>query len=285
MISIRYSPTKKPNATLNEVEHSRDETNSQWLARNNLNEGVILLGGNSLAHFRIRSAQAHLRSDLLPSYWSLAGLLVDAQTFVTVPLDLSGDISRVPQENGVQTCYLSDYDDPARFPNIAVVRFTEDTHMIHDDLKRLMTQRSIIDIPSLILPWLGYVWGASDYGNPLLKGTGLPSAVFVETMYGIGGVELTPGLSSSSSCPEAIWQSAKWWHDFYVETSSAVEGQATTISPTGSYALGQRSAAVVERGGDKGAPDKQPTAELSDAAGIKSAKKAGKKAPSKSKRR
>jgi hypothetical protein len=281
---MRYSPATKPNQSLKPMSLAAGETNTQWLARNKLTEGVILLGGNSLAHFRIRNAQAHLRSDLLPSYWSLVGLLVDGKTFVTVPLDLNGDISRVPQENGVQTCDMADYDDPARFPNIAVVRFTEDTSMIHDDLKRLMTQRSIIDIPSLILPWFGYVWGASDYGNPLLKGTGLPSAVFVETMYGIGGVELTPGLSSSSSCPEAIWQSAKWWHDFYSETSDVVKGQATTISPKGYFALGQRSAAVVESGGDKGAPDKQPTAALGDAGG-KSAKKAGKKSSSKSKRR
>lgn len=259
MISIRYSSATKSNELLKSAPLEQGETNSRWLARHKLKEGLILLGGTSLAHFRIRHAQAQLRSDLLPSYWSLIGLLVDNKTFVTVPLDLSGDVSRVPKENGIQVCSVSDYDDSQRFPNISVVNFTRDTELIHKSIERLMRQRSILDIPSLILPWLGYVWGANDYGNPLLKGTGLPSAVFVETMYGIGGVELTPGLSSSSSCPEAVWQSAKWWHDFYEETSGVGDGQAKANAPTGFFAIGQASAAIVERDGDKGAPDK-PTA-------------------------
>ena len=32
-------------------------------------------------------AQSHLRSDLLPSFWSAAGIIVSATTFLTVPID------------------------------------------------------------------------------------------------------------------------------------------------------------------------------------------------------
>ena len=61
-----------------------------------------------------------------------------------------------------------------------------------------------------MLPWLAFLWGVSGSTNPLLSGTGLPSSAFVETVFAMAGFELTPGLSSASSCPEAIWQSAKW---------------------------------------------------------------------------
>jgi len=42
---------------------------------------------------------------------------------------------------------------------------------------------------------------------------GMPSAAMLETAYATNGFDLTPGLESRSSCPEAIWQSASWWHE------------------------------------------------------------------------
>jgi hypothetical protein len=81
----------------------------------------------------------------------------------------------------------------------------------------------------------------------LLAGNGLPSAAFVETVYGIAGVEVTPGLSSASSCPEAIWVAAKWWHQFYGEgTGVRDEAHAIARMPTGNFAVRQPAAAVVE---------------------------------------
>jgi hypothetical protein len=37
----------------------------------------------------------------------------------------------------------------------------------------------------------------------------------LEVVFGAAGFDLTPGLESRSSCPEAIWQAAKWWHEYY----------------------------------------------------------------------
>jgi hypothetical protein len=31
---------------------------------------------------------------------------------------------------------------------------------------------------------------------------------------GAAGFELTPGIASSATCPEAIWQAARWWHEY-----------------------------------------------------------------------
>jgi hypothetical protein len=37
----------------------------------------------------------------------------------------------------------------------------------------------------------------------------------LDIVFGVVGYDLTPGLESRASCPEAIWQAAKWWHEYY----------------------------------------------------------------------
>lgn len=249
MIPIRRSPETTPNHALKEVAADTDEPNLSWLGRVGFSDGIVLFGGSSLADFRVRVAQSHVRSDLLPSFWSLVGIFDGEGTFASVPLAFHGDTSSVPATNGIQTCRLEDYDDPARFPNIAVIHFAKDHAPVRANIASIKSGRSIIDLPSLMLPWLGFIWGAGGAGNPLLDGSGLPSAAFAETVCGISGIELTPGLSSASSCPEAIWQAAKWWHGFYEGADESLgEAQAAPIVPTGAYATRQPRAAVAVEG-------------------------------------
>jgi hypothetical protein len=164
---------------------------------------------------------------------------------LSVPLGSGLEPSLVPATNGIADMPLSDYDDTARYPNIAVVRFPGAASPVLDAVDRLRTQRSIADLPALIVAWLGFVWGTGGSPNPLLIGMGLPSAVLVETIFGLVDVELTPGLASASSCPEAIWQSVKWWQEFYAQ---AVAGEAADAepsqetSPWGRYRIRQREA-------------------------------------------
>jgi hypothetical protein len=253
MIPIRHAPDATKNDLLTHNPTDRGVSNCEWLKHTGTLDrvqergGILLLGGTSMAHFRIRVAQSHIRSDLLPSFWSLAGVLLDDQKFASVPLDICGDISAVAQNNGVSECSLADYDNPERFPNIAVLHFTSDSQPINTNIEQIKRQRSIIDIPSLILHWLSYVWATGQSGNPLLGGHGLPSAAFIETVYGIAGIELTPGLSSVASCPEAIWLTAKWWKKFYEETAgTGVSRQAKAIVPAGNFAIRQPAAFVVQ---------------------------------------
>ena len=250
MIPIRRSPETSPNDALKEMAAAANESNLGWLGRVGGGDGLLLLGGSSLAHFRIRVAQSHVRTDLLPSFWSLVGILTGDGTFVSVPLDILGDASSVPATNGIQTCRLQDYDDPKRFPNIAVIRFAKDDAPVRANIDAIRGGRSIVDLPSLMLSWLAFVWGAGGARNPLLEGAGLPSAAFAEALCGIAGIDLTPGLSSASSCPEAIWQAAKWWHGFY-EDAAAPAGptQAVAIVPTGAYTIRQPNAAVTVEDG------------------------------------
>jgi hypothetical protein len=250
VIVNNVSPDVKKNTNFKRVQAKKGETNREWLKRvikeNEFDtDGLLLIGGNSVADFRIRVAQSHLRHDLTPSYWSLVGIVSDAETFFSVPLQWKGELSEMPHSNGIQLCRMADYDDPVYFPNIAFVQFTTSHEDILEYAGRMKWQRSVVDLPALVIAWLEYVWAVGQKDIPLVNGQGLPSAVFAEMVYGIAGIELTPGLASASSCPEAIWQAAKWWRTFYETTSRITSGsQAQSIIPTGCFALRQPAAAI-----------------------------------------
>lgn len=249
MISVRHSPEKAPNPKVREVPARRGESNGQWLARVGATGGILLLGGSPLGDFRVRIAQSHLRRDMYPSFWSLAGVLRDGRTFDSVPLGGWDDASEVPRLNGIRRCRIADYDDPERYPNVAVLYFTRSHDLLLGYADAVRGQRSVLDLPNLMVPWLGFVWGAGRQGNPLLAGVGLPSAAFVETVHGLAGIDLTPGVSSESSCPEAIWQAAKWWQGYYEEAATGPRGgDAAPLVPEGHFTTRQRAAAVHDPG-------------------------------------
>jgi len=64
MISIRRAPTSQGNSELREERPRAGEGNVAWLARMKARGGILLIGGTSLSHFRIRVAQSHVRQDL-----------------------------------------------------------------------------------------------------------------------------------------------------------------------------------------------------------------------------
>jgi hypothetical protein len=247
MILMKKSPSERPNPKLPEEEPQKNEGNKKWLNRHDATEGVILLGGALIPDFRIRVAQSEMRHDMSPSHWSLCGILFPKGKFASVPLDLTQKTSDIPKSNAIRMCRIEEFDDPKRFPNIAVVQFAKEHKNVGRDIKRLEMDRSILDIPTLILPWLGFIWGTAGSANPLKSGLGLPSAAFVETVFAMAGFELTPGLSSSSSCPEAVWQSARWWNSYYEKTSKdSVSPEAVPMAPEGVFTLRQEFAAPIE---------------------------------------
>jgi hypothetical protein len=255
MLSIRASSATAPNRQLVELAAHEGEGNAAWLRRAEAASGIVLFGGTSAADARLRAAQALLRDDLTPSHWSLAGLLVGAETFLSVPLEAAGDVSAVPPNNGIRTCAVADYDDPELYPNVAVLSFAAEGDAIRTAAEDVRRQRSLLDIPALIVAWLAHVWGVDDR-NPLASGRGLPSAAFVEAAHSAANIELTPGVSSASSCPEAIWQSAKWWDEYYRETARMaaaaprrVTGHAVPDVPKGRYVTRQAGRAPTAASG------------------------------------
>lgn len=245
MIPTRESPTSGPNEKLEEMPPEEGEGNAAWFGRSPIRQGIVLLGGTSLIDFRVRVAQSQLRSDLTPSYWSLCGLIGENGAFRTVPLQ-PGDVDDVPRTNAVRSMSINDLDDPAQWPNIAVLRFAQNAEIVERHADRVGQRRTIVDLPALLLAWLAYAWAVDTSANPLIDGRGIPSAAFVEAAHSLAGIELTPGLSSAASCPEAIWQSVKWWHEYYEGVAElGTASEAGPLVPTGRYALRQRSAAVL----------------------------------------
>jgi hypothetical protein len=243
-LAIRASNATKPNDRLSAAPAREREGNAGWLRRLGAADGILLLGGSSAAHLRLRSAQAALRNDLTPSHWSLAGILTDGDTFLSAPLEMTGDVSAIPPNNGIRECKIADYDDPIRYPNIARLVFAAQGSEIRDAAARVGAHRALVDIPALIVAWLAQVWGVDDC-NPLASGRGMPSAAFVEAAHQAANIELTPGLASGSSCPEAIWQTAKWWQDYYADAARvaavaprAPRHAAATV-PSGTYLVRQ----------------------------------------------
>jgi len=240
----------KNNADLKRLPANDGESNTAWLERVDqegiTREGsILLLGGNSMADFRVRVSQSYLRFDLTPSYWSIVGVLTANNSMFSVPLQITEDISEIPHVNAVREFELSEFDDVERFPNIAAIQVTSTPEKVVKYIEAMKLQRGLIDLPALVLSWLSYVWCVGKQANPLLNGEGLPSAVFAETLFGLAGIELTPGLATASTCPEAIWQAAKWWASFYEQTSDfAAPVHAQSIVPRGCFALRQPSAAI-----------------------------------------
>jgi hypothetical protein len=252
VLAVRRSSESSANEGFVKDEIVSGQTNVAWIrhwrssdAGFGRRNSVVLLGGNSLADFRVRIAQSHARHDLTPSYWSLVGVVHGRDRLLTAPLWPLSPPDQMPVTNGVRSLWLRDFDDPARWPNIAVIRFPGARQDAVNCIKRLASQRSIVDVPTLLLPWLGFVWGAGATGNPLLNGFGVPSAVLVEAAFGMAEVELTPGLATASSCPEAMYQAAKWWHTYYEQSAGTEAGEADH-HPVGRYLLRQPEASYLE---------------------------------------
>jgi hypothetical protein len=255
MIRFRISTAAEANPQLQEVPEA-GLSNVEWLRKHGgeyLQEGsLLLLGGSSSPDFRVRVAQSHARSDMLPSLWSHVAVLTERQgqswSLSEVSLTPPQGFGDVPIRNARQENTLDHYADPLLWCNIALLSFPIDAREVHAGMQRLSRDRGIVDLGELIVPWLAFVWGVGSAPNPLLQDKGLPCAVYVETVMSIAGLELTPGLSSQSSCPEAIWQSAKWWYQFYAQTDGS--GQL----PKGIYMLRQVSAAAIDLGSLRRSP-------------------------------
>lgn len=225
MIRIVSSNATTSSKNVVEVERNAREDNIRWLERT-MPPGddqcrILLVGGRSPSAFRLRLAQSHVRHDLVPSYWShvaLVGALAkefSATPVFEISLEPRGGLGFPTPNNGVQEATVAQYRDPKAFPNIAVLSVPVPLEDALTALERFKKQRTVLDGVDLILHWLGYVWGVARSVNPLSDGLGIPSAAMIEIVIGACGFDLTPGLESRSSCPEAIWQAAKWWHEYY----------------------------------------------------------------------
>ena len=245
MLNILSSQATKPNDEFREDPRRGEETNLTWLERN-LPTGkdvvsLLLLGGSDPCSFRLRVAQSHVRHDMSPSRWSHIGIVgpvtknLRSRRLYEISLQPRGGFGFPASTNGVQrNGKLSDYDDSKGFPNLAVLQLPIKLNAVKTALREFERQRVVLDAKELIVHWLAFAWGVGRSGNPLLDGHGIPSAAMVETVVGVSGYDLTPGLESRASCPEAVWQSARWWQAYYKQQKSS----PITGSWTGEHRIG-----------------------------------------------
>jgi hypothetical protein len=258
MITATVSRESEPNPDFREVTRRRGEDNLEWLKR--LLQGytpkgvvMLLIGGTDALSFRLRVAQAHLRHDMTPSAWSHVALVVDPSfkdvgksKLTEISLDPERGFGWAPEENAVQEDVgLTRYQDARRYPNIAVVDMPPETvtdgaqsssktagtsaadvartaqrATVATALLRFKRTRGTLDCCELVLQWLGFAWGAGQAPNPLFAGRGIPSAVLVESLAAATGFDLTPSIDSRASCPEAVWQGAKWWYGLHEKVAT-----------------------------------------------------------------
>jgi hypothetical protein len=233
-IRVLPSPAQDRNPAVFEVLRLSDaEDNAAWLRRvldaRMVETGaswstLLLVGGNDPLSFRLRVAQSHARHDLSPSAWSHVVFLpggpssqANAKTMEVslAPERCFGEHGFPLPSNGLQEGRLGVYLDRERFPNIALLSVPVRAAEIAETLRSFRFRRSVLDVPPLILRWLAYSWGVGVPASPLTEGIGIPGAAILEAAFAARGFDLTPGLESRSSCPEAIWQAATWWYDYY----------------------------------------------------------------------
>jgi hypothetical protein len=243
---LRRSDVASGNPLLKETPaDAAPAANFTWLSSTGYRDGVLLLGGTSIVDFRMRVAQSELRQDLLPSFWSTCGLLIDGEVLMTARVDAISDSSARVERNGLEAVQLdaqSRYGDSMFYPNIAILQFTDDHASIREHVARIGQERNIVDLLAQIVAWLGYCWAVGDRGNPLMQGHGIPSATLLERAYGLASIDLSPGLPSASSCPEAIWQAARWWYKAYDPVDPTTK---SAFTPRGAYLVRQPAAAAL----------------------------------------
>ena len=235
MLDIQCSQAVKASSSFVERRRKRGEDNVDWFQRHYPSDTdetlLILLGGVDPLSLKIRMAQSAVRQNATPSHWShIAMLRNPAKTFgrttlLEIRLDPDSGFQFPPQTNAVQEGRLDEYRDVDRFPNVALLDVPVSRRKVLDAVRRFRMLRNVVNGVDLLTAWLPYVWGATGATNPLLQGIGLPSAVLLEHVLAASHFDLTPGLASRASCPEAIWQTAKWWHEFFEHTT--VDSQLT----------------------------------------------------------
>lgn len=225
MLSVHQSGAKSANSSFTESVRKQGETNLQWVERHYSPKPdgqtvLLLIGGADLISVRLRIAQSQARHDMLPSYWSHVVILkAAARNFRNtqlheIRLDPPNGFGNPAKDNAIQTGRLSAYDDAERYPNIAILKLDAVRTRVESQLRQMRGMRHVVSGVDGLVAWLPYVWGATRASNPLLDEIGIPSAVMAEYALSGAGLDITPGLASRASCPEAIWQTMRWWHEY-----------------------------------------------------------------------
>lgn len=187
--------------------------------------GVLLVGGVSPRDLAVRHAQAGLRLDRLPSYWSHAALILDWKDGAKLENVVGAEVSldpfepdkQVPERNGVTLFRLARYADRKRYPNLAFGTICDaERKELKDDIEQAALNPNRDRLRYRFWEWLG-VWASYTFApttaeNPIANDIPLPGAALCEYAYEVAGLDLTPGATAPNACPELLWNTLLYWH-------------------------------------------------------------------------
>ncbi|WP_313697365.1 hypothetical protein [Achromobacter sp.] len=229
-MAMKFTPVSVSNPAFVKQKRRAAQGNLDWLSRALADFGdkeplnlsyILLVGGNDTLSWRLRTAQSHLRFDLLPSYWTSAVLLklhkqgLEKSTVIHVPLIQPGEGLFATERNGVVESRLADFDDAGVWKNIALIALPVPQKDVLAQLEQFERGRGYVDALEHVLRWLAFAWGVARTPNPIHDGIGLPSACMLEALFAAAGMDITPGLETRASSPEAIWATALYWYNYY----------------------------------------------------------------------
>lgn len=194
---------------------------------------VGLLGEFGHIGYGLRRAQATLRLDRQPSYWSHAFLVGTplsaaegayrsprtAPWLYEVPFTPSPAMAMVAFRSGAAPRSAAEYAvarfrplAPPAVPNIAILALALTPAERARVLARAIrpeTDSTRYDLAALRARWFGYLVDPVVEPNPLADGVAIPSAAYVQLAYDAAGVDLSPGSMQRNTAPEHIWQLAR----------------------------------------------------------------------------
>lgn len=191
---------------------------------------LLFVGGRHAIDLPVRAAQSILRVDRTLSPWSHVAILLDwpkdapADRIIglEVALDPSRTADQVPERGGATLFRLSRYLDASSYPCIAIGVVTPGTLRRGDSSvqpREAMMDAALSPIRGLqrfpMWEWLGHWHRYVRAGgpNPLVEHIPHPAAALCEYVYEAGGMDLTPGSTSPTSCPEQLWATLRYWYD------------------------------------------------------------------------
>ncbi len=204
---------------------------------------VGLVGSRDLPGHTLRMAQAILRWDLRPSYWSHVFVVAQPVTSQTSlsnvkileipPFPRNGQFPK-PEQNGVNEGTLGQYDDKTIDANVGLVAVTlaeKETTQLLKRAKAWNADRVRFNFWNMLGAWQTYLWSQGAKTNPLREGIPIAASSYIEYIFEGLGLGVTPGASSRNSAPEHLWNAACWWHKAFKEDDRKIAGMFAVRDP------------------------------------------------------
>ncbi len=197
---------------------------------------VGLIGSRDVPGHSLRTAQAMLRWDLRPSYWSHVFVVAGTVTSRTalgslpileIPLHPRNGIFPKPECNGVNEGTLGLYDNKDLDANVGLVAVSMSDQDAKQLKKRAMNwnlDRVRYNFWDMLGAWQSYLWSQGAKRNPLREGMPIAASSYIEFIYEGLGLGVTPGSSERNSAPEHLWNAACWWHKAFKEEDRKIAG-------------------------------------------------------------